>query len=346
MFLNIGFSNEWWHTHYGIDFDKELYMNPFKKMSTQDKMDAIMRKEYGDWGFLDNLENTSVLSRPSVGIEPYGHRFIPAMFGSQISYKSDQAPWAQTIALSKEHIMSMSAITEDEFSSHPLVREISRQKYELEKNGIVCSVQQNLGSVMNTAIYLRGMDLFYDFYDEPELVCKLFSLITNMMLTSYDYFSKVDGTKSPLGVGNCSVAMLSPQVYAEFVRPFDQRIMEHARNAAVPFALHQDSLIDAFIPAYKDFNYIHSFDIGCDSDVGLFRSEFPDVDINVFLYTSTLRSFSEVELYDFMLDIATKGAPLNKIGFSVFDIDIEVPQSKIESICKAFAWLKKQECEH
>ena len=176
MFLNLGFSNEWWNLNYGIDFSEKTHMDPIKKVRQQDFMDSIMREKFGVWGFLENITGTAVLSRPSVAVEPYGHRFIPAMFGASVNYKYNQAPWAVTSVLEKDYIMELNPATEEQFSKSPIVREISRQCNILNDNGIKCSAQQNLGSVMNTAIYLRGMDLFFDFKDNPEMVRRLFYL--------------------------------------------------------------------------------------------------------------------------------------------------------------------------
>ena len=343
MFLNLSFSNEWWNTLYGISSDKDTYMNPIKKLCALEKMDSIMHEKYDKWRFLAPFNGKPVSSPPVVRIEPYGDRFIPAMFGSPINYQADQAPWANKIKLDRDYIMSLQPITEAEFAGHPLVKEIIRQRGILMENGSACMVQQNSGSVMNTAMYLRGEDLFYDFYDDPEMIHKLFDLITNMILMSYDTFCKIDGRDYPMGVGNCSVGMLSPDIYTEFVRPYDMRIMEHARTKGVPFAMHHDSRVDPFITAYKSFDYLKRFDIGCDTDTALLRREFPDAIINVYIYIGILHELSSKEIFDYIVETAEKGGPLAKIGFTIADVDEGVSTDKIESICAAYAFLKDME---
>jgi hypothetical protein len=344
MFLNIGYSNEWWYANHGFSFEEELYQDPLRKLAVQHHMDGLLREKFAKWDFLGHLEDTSVLSRPSVDIEPFGHRFIPAMFDVPVCYAKDQAPWASTIRLDDDFIMSLEPLAPEAFANDPRVGEIVRQHTLLKTKGHTCSTQQNLGSVMNSAIYMRGMDLFYDFNDRPELVHKLFDLITQVMLLSYDYFSEIDGYRAPLGVGNCSVAMLSPKIYREFCYPYDLRIMEHAKKCNVSFAVHQDSCIDAFIPVYKNaFDSLLSFDIGGDSNVRLFREAFPNLMINVFIYTSVLRTLTAGQLYDLILRLAEEGQPYSQIGFSVYDIDPQVGDEKIESICDAYALLKAKE---
>jgi len=346
MFLNIGYSHEWWHTRHGISFDESLYRDPIKKLSNQNFMDEWMRDRFAKWGLFQTPRDTRVISSPTVAIEPYGHRFIPAMFGVPLRFAADQPPWAHAILLDDAEIQSRKPVTREEFAAHPLVREIVRQhdilKSISKSEGQTCSSQQNLGSVANTMIYLRGSDLFYDFRDKPEVIYRLLELITEMMITAYDYFCEVDGYVSPLGVGNCSVAMISPRIYEEFCCPNDLQLMNHARSRNVPFTIHQDSRIDPYIPVYRPFDYLNGFDIGCDSDVRLFREAFPEIEINIFLYTGTLHSLNALQLYDLVITLAQQGRPYSKVGFSVYDIDPGVPEEKIDAICEAHTRL----CQH
>lgn len=341
MFLNIGYSHEWWHLHQGIDFDESFYHDPLKKLANQDRMDAWMRKRFAPWGLFETPTDTKVVSSPTIAIEPYGHRFIPVMFGTPLLYSADQPPWAQEITLDDDEIMSRKPLAREEFAAHPFVREIVRQYALLKAAGRPCSAQQNLGSVANTMIYLRGPNLFYDFYDKPKVMHHLLELITEMMITAYDYFCDVDGCVTPLGIGNCSVAMFSPAVYREFCFPNDLRLMNHARSRNVTFSIHQDSRIDPYIPAYQPFDYLSGFDIGCDSDIRMFRDAFPDIEINIFLYTGTLHSHSASQLYNLIIDMAEQGRPYSRVGFSVYDIDPGVSEDKIDSICDAYVFLKE-----
>lgn len=343
MFLNIGFSNEWWHVRYGLDFGRDTYMDPLKKVEMQDRMDDVLYERYGKWGFLDHLSSVGTLSRPSVAVEPYGHRIIPALFGAPVRYQKDQAPWACANILDREQIMALTPITREAFAQQPCVKEVIRQYETLKATGRTCSAQQNLGSCVNTISYLRGMDFFYDFVDDPELVHTLNSRITEMILMAYSYFAEYDGMIAGMGVGNCSVAMLSPNVYREFFYPYDRRIMERARELGIPFHIHQDSCVDPFIPEYRAFEHLQSFDVGDDTDVGLFRQNFPDILINVFLYTKTLRTLKPEALYDFVLKLAQKGRPYENIGFSAYDIDLDVEEDRIVALCEAYRTLSREE---
>ena len=342
MFLNIGFSNDWWNKNHGLDFGRDTYMDPVRKMRMQDEMDKAMYGLYGKWGFLDHLAEVGTLSKPSVAVEPFGHRFLPAMFGVPVCYQRSQAPWAEVRPLSRGQIMALGPITKEEFAERPCVREVIRQCEALKGIGRPCSAQQNLGSVANTVEYLRGMDMFYDFADDPELTHTLNLRVTEMLLMAYEYFAEYDGVRPGMGIGNCSVAVLSPGVYREFFYPYDRMVMERARENGVNFYIHQDSRVDPFIPAYRAFEYLHGFDIGEDTDVRLFRENFPDITINIYIYTKTLRTLAPREIYGAVMRLADSAKPLQKAGFSAYDIDPDVPEASIDALCEAYSALSKQ----
>jgi len=343
MFLNIGFSHEYWNREYGFDFGRGTYFDPAVKYEQQCRMEDILFRRYGKYGFLDGIKTMGTQSKPTLAVEPFGHRFVPAMFGAGVEYKCDQAPWAVHRDLSDGEVRALEPMTVDRFHKNPLVREIISQCDLLKKRGVVCSAQQIMGSAVNTIIYLRGMDMFYDFYERPDVIRRLIERITDVLLTAYGYFAEYDGFLNEMGVGNCAVAMLSPDIYERFFRPADMRIMERARELGVPYHIHQDSRVDAFFPSYRAFDYLHGLDVGDDTDMGLFRETFPNLKLNVFVYTATLQRMTADELYKWLIGIAGKAKPFDKVGFSAYDIDGGVPEGNAVALCEAYKYLKEME---
>jgi uroporphyrinogen-III decarboxylase len=335
MFLNIGFSYQWWNKNYGFEFDEKFYLNPERKLNIQIEMDNILKKRFPQTDFWNSKSNSNMVSTTNLAVEPFGHRFFPAMFSCKIRYSKNQTPWAEDNILSEKEIEDMPFITIDEFKDHKYVKCIVEQTEKVKSKFGYCSSQQNFGSVINTGMYLRGMNLFYDFYENSRLVHKLFSLITNMMVVAYDYFSEIDNKKSDLGIGNCSVAMLSPEIYKEFNYKYDKVIMEKAKKENVQFGIHQDSDVTSFIEVYKPFEYLHSFDIGWDTKIRAFRKNFPNIDINIFLYTNFLINHSVGEIHREIRRMIAEGAPIERLGFTCGDIDDNIEDEKVIALYDA-----------
>jgi hypothetical protein len=333
MFLNIGFSHDWWYQKYGFVFDESFYLNAANKIRTMNAMDEIMQERFPYYTSPGGLKD-SVVSNPTIAVEPFGHRFIPALFGCEINYSKDTTPWARHTDLSDDVIMNMPFLTPGEFSEDNKVQTITRQAAEMQALGYECSAQQNTGSVINSAIYLRE-NLFTDFYEKPEVIHRLFDLITNRMECSLQYFAGVDGGACDIGIGNCCVCMLSPSVYETFNRPCDDRIMKLAQKMGVRFSVHQDSDVTPYIGCYEPFDYLYSFDVGQDTELELFRRAFPDVIMNIFVYSVWLLENDIPEITQGIKDMISKAGSPELTGVSCYDIDARTSDEKIKALCDA-----------
>jgi MtaA/CmuA family methyltransferase len=81
---------------------------------------------------------------------------------------------------------------------------------------------------------LRGINrLMTDFFDDPAFVRDLFEFILEMELR----FAKaqVEAGIDILGIGDAAASLVGPQIYAEFVRPYEQKLIDgvHAMGAKV-----------------------------------------------------------------------------------------------------------------
>ena len=333
MFLNIGFSHDWWFQNYGYVFDEAFYLNARNKIQIMRAMDEIMQERFPYYTNPGGLKG-SLISNPTIAVEPFGHRFIPALFGCEINYSKDTTPWAGHVDLTDDEIMNMPFLTPDEFGRNDKAQTILRQAEEMRDLGHECSTQQNTGSVINTAIYLRN-NLFTDFYDKPDVIHRLFDLITNRMECSLEYFAEVDGRVCDIGVGNCCVCMLSPSVYETYNRPCDDHMMKMAKKLGVRFSIHQDSDVTPYIGSYKTFDYLYSFDVGQDTDLVLFRSAFPEVIMNIFVYSVWLLENDNIAIEKGIKDMISEAGPPELTGISCYDIDARTSDDKIEALCSA-----------
>jgi MtaA/CmuA family methyltransferase len=81
---------------------------------------------------------------------------------------------------------------------------------------------------------LRGINtLMLDFYDDPDFVRRLFDFVLEMGLR----FAKaqVDAGAQLIGVGDAAASLIGPQLYYDFVWPYEKKLVEglHAMGAAV-----------------------------------------------------------------------------------------------------------------
>ena len=334
MFLNLGFSYSWWNYFYNLEFDENFYLNPDNKIITAKKMSETLTERFSWYDQVVNKDR-GVSSSDNIDIEPFGHRFFPAMMGCKIKYSKAQPPWAEHNLMSVEQVLALENMTAEKFRNSDNVRLITDQvKYVREKYRS-CSSQQNLGSVINTGIYIRGLELFSDYIENPQVVHKLYQVITSVMENAYDYFSELDGRKSDIGLGNCTVCMISPEQYANFNRVYDAHMMEKARKLGVKFNMHQDSNVTPYIKAYQPLDYINIFDVGCDTNIREFRKGFPNVIINTFVYSGFLCERTPEQIERDLRTLIEEAGGREKIGFSCYDIDETISDDKVAAIMRA-----------
>jgi MtaA/CmuA family methyltransferase len=81
---------------------------------------------------------------------------------------------------------------------------------------------------------LRGINtLMLDFYDDPEFVRRLFDFTLEMGLRFAR--AQVDAGIDVMGVGDAAASLIGPQLYEEFVWPYEKRLVDglHAMGAKV-----------------------------------------------------------------------------------------------------------------
>lgn len=134
---------------------------------------------------------------------------------------------------------------------------------------------------------LWGSEMFYAFYDQPERV----KAITEMVTQTYTAFMKRwmqvipprDHThtvhwgrmwKGQVMLRDDSIVNLSSEMYEQFVRPYDERILQQFEGGAIHFCGHVDHCIDSLTesnwltainpsqPHLNDMRKIHAASVG------------------------------------------------------------------------------------
>lgn len=129
----------------------------------------------------------------------------------------------------------------------------------------------DIQSAFNSAHLIRGNDILTDLYDHPDDVHALLDKVTDYMIAitrhvksaiSDDrewFFDWASLWKGVARISNCSMQMISPEMYCEHVLPRDIRFFEAIGGGRVHYCGRTGSVIDEFfrIPA------ITGLDVDC-----------------------------------------------------------------------------------
>lgn len=349
--LGIGITYKLLHDRFGFHFGERYHRDLDYRIQTTMEIDRTVFQNYDDLGL--GYEKPF----PRASIEPFGHRFMPAMYGCQCGYAEDAEPWSRPRVLSPEEIESLQPWTVERFEQSEPVRAVLEQSAQLKKcypssrkpdkefnphyRGL--STLQNLGSVINTAFSVQGDRLLLDYVDAPETVRKFYSHITELMLLCLERFPKEDGWPlTDIFVGDCTVSMISPRQYAGLNAPEDRRLMQYARSIGARFMIHQDSDVTPHLENYAGLEYVQAFDFGQDTDFEKLGRLCPQAAVNCILFPGWIAATSPDNIRTELLRLMRLGKQFPSFSFTCLELDEKLDGHVIRRFFEIFAQCAKK----
>jgi len=322
--LGMGFNFGFIHSKFGFDLGERFHKDPEYRVKTTQEVDRHIFDLYGKIGL--GFENPP--PRPSV--EPFGHRLVPAMYGCECHFAVDTEPWVTERFYTEDDILELREWSWNDFEKSIPVQETVRQAEYLHGKYGKFSSLPNLGSTINTAISLRGNQLFIDYLENPELLRKLYKNITGLMIMAVEYFEKIDKLPvNSLFLGNCTVAMISPDNYQSINMESDVGFIDYAKGKGASFCVHQDSNVTPHIENYARLPHVSILDVGMDTDFELLSEHFPNADVNCIWFPQWVISHTPSEIEEEVGRLMEIGTRFRSFSFTLYEIDELISDEKL-----------------
>lgn len=181
---------------------------------------------------------------------------IASLLGGNWEVPENDFPWVKRFD-SVDRVREIAASTAPvDMSGGILQRSLKTLEFYARKlrehpacEGAIEITMPDLQGPLDTAEQLWGSDIYYAFTDEPELVTRLLSRITDVMLVVFEEFHKFSTKRlEPFAsaqhgyvipgrilIRNDSSIMLSSDSYREMVRPHDARVLRGVRGGSIHF---------------------------------------------------------------------------------------------------------------
>ena len=117
----------------------------------------------------------------------------------------------------------------------------------------------DIQSTFNTAHLVRGNDIFMDFYDNPEALDAFFTNVTDFMIkitqvlkskisNDTEYFYDWGGMwKGTARISNCTMQLLPPEFYTQFVKKHDVRFFDEIGGGRVHYCGNSREMAMSFM---------------------------------------------------------------------------------------------------
>lgn len=337
--LGLGFNYGFLHQRWGFDLGERYHQDPEYRIRTTLDIDRAVFEAYGALG----LGWAEPAPRPSV--EPFGHRFVPALYGCPVAFAPDAEPWARARLYADDEIERLPEWTLERFERAEPVREtVAQARYLLSRYGPFPTLQ-NLGSVINTAIYLMGDDLFIGYHEKPAVVRKLYGHIARLMNLCLDFFPALDGLPlERVGLGNCCVSMISPADYLACNDEADRAYMAHCREKGIHLTLHQDSNVTLHLDHYARLDYADGCDFGMDTDFARLAELRPADQVNCIWFPHWLATRDIPEIEAEAGRIIEAGRRFPAFSCSLYEIDAMIGDDRLFAFCAALRRAAQRAC--
>ncbi len=326
--LGVGFYPDWWAKHYGISFDRNYYFDPEIRIEARMEMDRRLFDRFGEVGLGDPHPKPKPLIT-------FGMVMLPAVFGCEIVFEKEALPWAVPLNLSEERIKRLQV--PDLLQTYPMTEMIRQIDYLKNKYGRVVG-DINTTGVQNLALKIRGEQLYFDYFENPEFCHRLLKICTASIIQLFQIIYKITGTGAmdvtPMCdptlfvLPNCTVEQVFLPTYETFNLPYDNQVAE----ACHPLGIHHCGSVDQALPGYAKVRHLEFLEIGFGSDVRRTRQVLgPKVAINARISPVLMKNGSSEEVAAEVRSLIDQGGPLENYSIDTVGLTYGTPDENVKA---------------
>jgi len=339
----LGFTPKWYNDRLGIDFSEIWHHDPFYRYET-----ITLAKKYLTELF-PSIENFRPKYEDGVDYDcatlngVCGAVFISAVLGQKIYYAKDNWPSTDTSKhYSKEEIFALPPFDP---ATNPAFLELQAQMDVMEKNwGRIPGYLNCFQGILNNAMRLRGEEIFVDMLDDPGFVKRFFSQIYETTLTVAKLVQQRQRKSGfyidQFSSSNCVVNMISPDLYEEFVLPFDMKFSAEFSRYGIHTCNWNAS---PYLESMRKIGKMGYLDMGMDTDMVKARELFPDARLAV-LYSPV--KIENLPLEDIRRNFNKIRDELGPCDIILADIETTAPNWKVQAVVQIADELAEQGKSH
>jgi uroporphyrinogen-III decarboxylase len=315
----IGFTPKWYQSALGINFGEKWHTNPEYRRETRLQMYAELENRFPETA-IGRMDGNPV----DLLTGTYGASAIAAIYGVPIRYDEEQWPSSEHQYFTDDKLENLNP---PDLDQNPFFQSLMEQVDWIGSQEGKIAGFMNWQGVLNNAQRLRGQDIFMDMFLAPERTKNLLDCVCTTMIDAAKILqqkqrdSGVDFTF--FTVSNCLVNMLSPELYAEFILPFDQKIA----NTFETIGIHNCAWsATPYLNDYAQVPKVGYIDMGIDSDLETAKTLFPETRRAIMYTPMDVANKASEQIRNDMELIAKKYGPCDIVAA---DIEHGTPDKKV-----------------
>ena len=328
----VVFHPSWWNKNYGIIFNEDYFFDEDTRVRTEQKHRQSLFERFGESG----LGEDYAPKRPVIGPVHLAAGFIvPALLGCRIQFRDDNPPEVISRNMTVEEAADLTV--PDIENTYPMNRILSMMDSFEKQYGYV-EGDINWSGLLNTALDLRGQNFLMDYYTNPELVHQFLKVIQETTVKTVQLIRQRSNSSSIavnriVGVtdpeiylhSNCSVTMISSDIYREFHLPRELELSEQLQ----PYGIHHcGNDMHRLAEAYGETGAV-LYDVGWGSDVEFCRKTLPDALLSLRVDPVQMSLWKRHEVDSAVRRLIESAGPKTKIAVCCINMDSQVPDENV-----------------
>lgn len=341
--VDIVLAPAWWHRHEGIAFDEDFYYHPARRVEVERRMEQTLYDRFGRWGLGEDRDK----DLPVVGpVHLAAGYLISEMLGCEVEYGEDTPPQVKAAELP-----SLEISVEAAFES-PAYRRVERLFDALQsKHGRLVG-DINWSGVINTALDLRGSQLFMDLIDCPEAASRFLAQIAEVMerftcrMLAATGSTSISGNRTVRHIADpvflhceCANVMISTRLWEESFMPFDAAWSRRYRPFGIHYCGHDPH---RYAESFARLPYLDFLDVGAGGDVVRLREHLPDTFLNLRLSPVEIVQQTVDEIRETIRGLVHASGNPWLTGVCCINMDQDVADEKIAAIFETVDELRRE----
>lgn len=346
MKYDITFHPSWWHKNAGICFSQEFFDDPKYRIDCDIKMRRALYERFGNYG----IGEKDPQERPLLGTDLLAAGYLYSeLMGCQILYQEDNSPQVICRELDEEEIEEVQI---PDLAKSEVWNRTKRQMIYLQEHYGHVETYVNLMGIQNIAMDLMGQNVLMAYYSAPDEVQELLGKITDLTIEVGKEFRKCSADLSG-GVtaivrkvqqecyltSNCSVEMISNELYEKFLLEQDQRLADTFGHFGVH---HCGGTMEHVVDGYAKLRGLTFAEVGAGSDLKVVREKLPGIWLNARFSPVPLKEVSEDEICAQVEKLFRDGrGNEGKLSVSCVGIDAQTTDAQVETFLKACSQMEE-----
>ena len=334
--VEIVFHPNWWHKETGMSFDRNHFFDPDRRVQDEMIMRMTMWEHFGDYGYGEEKPTPEPVIGPVHLAAGY---MMSSLWGCPVRYYDNNSPVVEPLALTVDEV---DALDIPDYRENESFRDLFTMIGTLKERFGYVKGDIGWGNLQNLGLDLMGQSLFLAYYDNPEAMHRIYDKFNRSVMDVLSAVSAETGTtsvavnRSILNIepriniqSNCSVQMISNDMYEEFLLPHELELSQNLQ----PYGIHHcGDNMHTVAEGYGKVKEACFFDVGWGADIAYCREKIPDAFFNVRLSPVKIQKCTPEEVESDLVDLLDNAGDLSKVGICCINMDAGTPDENVAKI--------------